>query len=141
MLTQNHLEKLENYINHPRYGILLQKAIKSWKEVKPSRLTFGILSRIVGLHDNERKLIFIPNSYQECCLIGASLIGEDGSDEKIVDTVCLVFNLQPEEVGALISGFDSCIYEEYDMGDWSKEAWEFGRDIGRIVIEKVIENG
>lgn len=126
MLTQNQKDKLEPLTHHEKFGKLLIEAMKTWETATPKRKTWGATR-----FDDKYNLLDkweLRKYSNECCLIGASIIGKSTKDG-IVESANDCFKLD-NTAWDLICGFDS-------SDDWesSNEAIKFGRQVADILFK------
>jgi hypothetical protein len=125
MLTQEQKDQLEPLTHHPKYGKLLQEAIKGWEKVNPKTEKFGIY-----LDNGEFKLIVEDTpGMTGCCLVGSVMMNKKSDNEYITDSVINLFRqISENETSGLMSGFDC------DEVLFKDEAYEFGKEINKILF-------
>lgn len=124
MLTQEQKVLLEPLTHHPKYGKLLQEAIKGWEEVNPMKEVFGVY-----WYRGEFKLdIDYDDGSTGCCLLGSAMLHKKSDDDYVSNSVRDSFTLNEEETSGLMSGFDG------DSVSYPDEAYEFGLKVNKILF-------
>ena len=127
MLTQDQKDKLEPLTLHPKFGKLLQEAMKTWETATPKQKTWGATR-----FDDKYNLLDkweLRKDSNECCLIGASMIEKSSTECDIVESVNDCFKLD-DTAWDLICGFDSS-----DNLEFSNEAGKFGKQVADILFK------
>ncbi len=125
MLTEDHLIQLQPLTQHPKFGKLLQAAIQTWSlpDVTPAWGEYGVdyASDVIALMDAN-----------ECCLLGASVVGKEWYYGSIFLTIENSFQISLDSMEGLFQGFDG--YVETSSDD--NEAFEFGLKVREIIQPK-----
>lgn len=137
MLTQSQKEKLHPFTLHPKFGWLLIDAMIAWETAIPKQGGYGINHwfftecKAEDLHYYQ----FDNSDEKCCCLIGAAIVNKSSDDCKSVSNAAeKYFNLQYEEVIALIRGFDFDSPNYYN----DSEGYIFANQVAKIIFN---ENG
>lgn len=124
MLTRDQKILLEPLTQHPKYGMLLIKAMKTWETNKPGIESFGA-NRYDGIKWFDKWELSDENCY---CLIGAAIIGENAS-ASYTETAAKIISSTSEVIWQIVYGFDD------DKNIAESEAYLFGRAVGEIVLK------
>lgn len=127
MLTQDQKDKLEPLTLHPRFGKLLKEAMKTWESATPKRATWGATR-----FDDKCNLLDkweLRKNSNECCLVGASIIGKNLTENDIIESANNYFKLDGD-AWDLVCGFDCS-----DNLEFSHEAGKFGKKVTDILFK------
>ena len=126
MLTQSQKEKLRPFTLHPKFGKLLIEAMNVWETAIPYQGGYGITCWL-----NDAKYRFDNKNDNKCCLIGACLVSKVAG-ESMEESVNEYFNLQHDEMRALIHGFDEEVNSIYD----GSEGYIFANQVAKIIFHE-----
>lgn len=135
MLTKTQLKNLEPLCENPKYGKILQDAIKIWnqKNVKPCMQQFGL----DFLSGELFKLVKIKseNFEYQCCIIGGAMVDKKHPHIQggFFELVGSNYNITEDEVLDITFGFDD---KNFSKLDCSTPAHEFGKAVSKIVFSE-----
>lgn len=127
MLTQDQKDKLEPLTLHSKFGKLLKEAMKTWESATPKRATWGA----TRFDDNCNLLDKweLRKNSNECCLVGASMVGKNLTENDIIESANNYFKLDGD-AWDLVCGFDCS-----DNLEFSHEAGKFGKKVTDILFK------
>lgn len=135
MLTEIQLDNLKDLCENPKYGKILQDAIKIWrqKNVKPCMQQFGL----DFLSGELFKLVKIKseNSDYHCCIIGGAMVDKKHPHTQggFFELVGSNYNITEDEVLDITFGFDDKEFSELGR---STPAYEFGKAVSKIIFSE-----
>lgn len=126
MLTQEQRNELAPLMEHLKYGKMLKDAMDVWSQddVVPVYEAFGVVPQPAeyGFY-----------GYNECCLIGACLLGKTSIEFSYYSSMDHYFNIAHLETIQLQEGFDAIL----ESNHCNSEAYQFGLKIRNILNPKI----